>query len=144
MQEIRFLDLLPSGRSSALGNLNTFLCTRGNHCGLICRRFLFARVIRSRRNIRGLMMNRNLNREGCKASSHFLLVAFPLLLVHSYCEAHTISKDVLVYKGRHLIQLRSTPPISEVDFFLGSSNKPHNQSGYSKSSLANISGLFLK
>lgn len=79
-------------------------------------------------------------------SGEFLLVTLPLLLVQGWMR---VSIEIVYFRldmdrKRMNVLLGSTPPLVAFASLLASPNKSQSQSGYSWSSLASTSGLFLK
>ena len=82
-EEVSLSNGLPPGLSRALRDLGALVKTLSG-LGQKIIRCLTAAVVRCRSNISSMMMNRDLRREGCGASSHLLLIALALLLVQGW------------------------------------------------------------
>lgn len=80
-QEVRLPNRLSPGISRTLRNLRPLLNALSRQGKNIFRPFT---VILRRRDIRSMMMNRDLRRQRRRSRSHFLLVAFPLFLIQSW------------------------------------------------------------
>ena len=141
-QEVGFLDSLPSRVSSALGNLLALVeASSGVRESVL--RGCFT-VVGCGRDIVRVVVGGNLGSKGSGASSKFLLVTLSLLFVQSCGRVDMLDESTFSPIGAKYILLGSTPPLSVFDCLLASPRRSQSQSGYSESSLATMSGLFLK
>ena len=140
-QEVGFLDSLPPGFAGTPDDLRALSCAFGSIGQWVLRKCVT--VVRSWCDVLGMVVGRNLGREDGGAGGQFLLIALSLLLVQR-CEVMLVLALFRYTRAFVNILLTSTPPLSALDCLLASPRRSHNQSGYSESSLANTSGLFLK
>lgn len=138
-QEVVLLDGLSSGLASTLGYLRALVRALGGIVHGILGEGIA--VVGGGCDVVGVVVGRDLGGQDGGASGELLLVAFPLLLVQGWKMLD--GKETVVSRGLYVL-LGSTPPFSVLDCLLESPRRSHNQSGYSESSFANTSGLFLK
>lgn len=146
LQEVCLPNAFPSGIASTLGNLSPLLETFRD-LGQRVNITVFTLVVLRRCNIGCLVMRWNLRRESRSTSGPFLLIAFPLLLVQVWSQKTQSANETLMHAGESElwgnIRLKSIPLEVALGWCFVSANKVHSQSGYSESSRAYMSGLFL-
>lgn len=139
-QEVRLLNRLSPRLAGTLGNLRALFEAISSIVQPVDGRIT---VIGSGGDIVGVVVSGDLRREFLSASSELLLVALSLLLVQG-CDGISIGIGWKLDRGSIHILLGSTPPLAALASLLESPSRSQSQSGYSWSSLATISGLFLK